>query len=89
MSTFSRITQPTRIPHTTTAVRVAACVIAAASTVVLSPVNLSPVSAHEPLPPATSTPTTWYAVPLSSLDGRTLAQYVTDHQARVLGPLAG
>ena len=27
-----------------------------------------------------------YAVPLDSLGGRTLAQYVTEHETRVLGP---
>ena len=31
----------------------------------------------------------WCAKPLSSLGGRTLAQYVVGHEARVLGPVSG
>jgi hypothetical protein len=36
-----------------------------------------------------SSPMPPYAVPLATLGGRTLAQYVTEHQARFLGPTVG
>ena len=46
-----------------------------------------PASAREALPEVSAS-APWYAEPLSSLDGRTLAQYVADRQARDLGPVS-
>lgn len=55
---------------------------------VVIPLSAPPASGREALPVA-SAPTPWYTEPLSSLGGRTLVQYVADHQALVLGPVRG
>ena len=90
MSTSCRSIAPARTARTRVAVRVAACVLAGvAGTAALGPASLSAASAHEPPAEGTSTASAWYAVPLRSLGGRTLAQYVADHQARVLESVAG
>ncbi len=61
---------------------------ATAAVLVVMPLSVPPAFAREVLPsPVASAP--WYAEPLSSLGGRTLAQYLADHQAHVLGPVRG
>jgi hypothetical protein len=66
-----------------------ACVTAtAAAVLVVVPLTVPPAAAREALPAADAV-TPWYAEPLGSLGGRTLAQYVADHQAHVLGPVSG
>lgn len=55
---------------------------------VLGPVGPAsgPASAHEPQPTiAQATVTPWYAIPVATLGGLTLNQYVTRHEERVLG----
>lgn len=78
-------------PTTRTGRRVSTRLVAfaAASTLATLPLNLGTASAHEPPPVTTSGPTPAYAVPLPTLGGRTLAQYVTEHQVRFLGPPVG
>jgi hypothetical protein len=58
-----------------------------AAVLVVVPLSAHPASAREARPAASAS--TWYTEPLSSLGGRTLAQYVVDHQALVLGPDPG
>ncbi len=81
MSTSSRVTWATRT---------VGCVVAVAATTL--GLCGSAAVAHEP-PPGPSAASTgsvstsvWYATPLESLGGRTLAQYLADHEARLLGP---
>lgn len=76
----------TSIRSTVTDRWLAGVTAAAAAVLVLMPLSAHPASAREARP-ATTAPAPWYAEPLSSLGGRTLAQYVTDHQALVLGPV--
>ena len=84
MSTSSFITRATRT--------IGCAVVVAATTLGLCG---SAAVAHEP-PPAPSdvstgsvSATVWYATPLESLGGRTLAQYLADHETRLLGPSGG
>jgi hypothetical protein len=68
---------------------------AATTATVLVAMTLSsppPASAREALPTVSAPAPGFarrYAEPLSQLGGRTLAQYVADHQARVLGQVPG
>ena len=78
----------TSIRVTATARWLAAVAATAAAVLVVMPLSVPPASAGEALP-AASTPVPWYAEPLGSLGGRTLAQYVADHQAYVLGSVRG
>jgi hypothetical protein len=66
----------------------ASVALAIATVLVVLPLSVPPASAREPLPEVTS-PAAGYAQPLSPLRGRTLAQYVADHQAHILGPVRG
>ena len=68
---------------------VAVVTAAAASTLVLLPIGSPPASAHEPAPATVSRFEPPYAVPLDALGGRTLAEYITEHQVRFLGPPVG
>ena len=61
---------------------------AAAAVLVVLPFTVPAAAAREALP-AASAAAPWYTEPLGSLGGRTLAQYVADHQAGVLGPVCG
>ena len=76
--------------------RTVGCVAAVAATT-LGPCHTEPASPRPVLPastgcaaaPVTSTAASWYAVPLESLGGRTLARYVADHESRVLAAVRG
>ena len=60
----------------------------AAMVAVLGPVSLASGSAlaYEPEPSITqATVTPWYAIPVATLGGLTLNQYVSRHEERVLG----
>lgn len=84
MNPTNRTNRTSRIARTT---RVAAFVMAAAAgTLAALPLNAAPASAHEVYTASFSSVMPVYAVPLDSLGGRTLAQYVTEHETRVLGP---
>lgn len=78
----------TSIRVTATARWLAGVTATAAVVLVVMPLSGPPASARDVLP-AASAPAPWYTEPLSSLGGRTLAQYVADHQALVLGPVGG
>jgi hypothetical protein len=66
----------------------ASVALATATVLVVLPLSVPPASAREAVPAVTS-PAAGYAEPLSTLGGRTLAQYVADHQPHVLGPVRG
>jgi len=68
--------------------RTVGCVAAVAATT-LGPCHTEPAPSCPVLPANTALPASWYAVPLDSLDGRTLAQYVVDHESRVLAVVRG
>jgi len=78
----------TSIRVTATARRFSGVTAAAAAVLVALPFSVSPAVAREALPAARAA-APWYTEPLGSLGGRTLAQYVADHQALVLGPVRG
>jgi hypothetical protein len=62
---------------------------AAAVALVVLPVGAPPSTAREALPSTSESSSAgdlWYAAPLAGLGDRTLAQYLADHEARVIGP---
>lgn len=63
---------------------------ATAVALVVLPVGAPPTTAREALPSTSELSAAGdpgYAAPLAGLGGRTLAQYLADHEARVVGPL--
>jgi hypothetical protein len=48
---------------------------------------VGPASAREVMAPPVVESVSPYAVPIAALGGRTLAQYLADHEARVVGPV--
>jgi hypothetical protein len=62
-----------------------ALVVPVAALAVLGPAL--PAGAHEATDHTAGASRSAYAEPLEALDGQSLAQYLTDHVARILGPV--
>jgi hypothetical protein len=67
--------------------RLAAALSALAAVSVLAVSSAGAASAHEAREHLAGTQSTAYSEPQPALGGRSLAEYVAEHQARVLGPI--
>ena len=89
MITTRRTTRPRRASAGLSAGLTAGLATAAAAALVVLPVGAPPSTAREALPSTSELSPAGdagYAAPLAGLGGRTLAQYLADHQERVIGP---